>query len=125
MMKQTKYIVYEASVEIHYNGRHSRPGLKEYVLCDAESPVMVADFSDRTEALEYMHKMFPVARIHDGMGNAVKYVLVEGMYVEEEDQILDEDGNVTDVTYVSILETSRFPDDWVFDPEDEHYYKLD
>ena len=125
MMKQTKYVVYEASVEIHYNGRYSLPGLKECVLCDAESPIMVADFSDRTEALEYMHKAFPIAQIHDGMGNAVKYVLVEGMYVEEEDQILDEDGNVVDVAYVSVLETSRFPDDWVFDPEDEHYYKLD
>lgn len=125
MMKQTKYVVYEASVEIHCNGRHSRPGLDEYILLGDQNPIKIAEFSVKSEALEYMRKEFPIVQIHDGMGNAVKYVLVEGLYVEEEDQVLDEDGNVADVTYVSVLETSRFPDDWVFDPEDEHYYKLD
>lgn len=119
----TRFAVYEATVEVHY--KNALPGIVEHILLADKSPIKIAEFSVESEALEYLRKEFPVLKIQDGMGYAVKYILVEGMYVQEEEQVLDEEGNILDITYTNIVEESTFPNGWVFDPELELYFKLE
>ena len=86
------YRVYNGKAEIPFTVRGNRqmpPELDGTTVIEAiintEDPTMLAEFSTEEDAVAYLKSHMPEIWVGNPMGHAVKYVPVEGDWVDEYD----------------------------------------
>ena len=90
-VKKTVYVVYKGSVEVKKQNSYD-----ESVIMEAVDPDVLLVTEDKNEAIEYAEAKQPKMYVIKDMGMAVKYDLIEGVWVEEEIRTYDEDGDHVD-----------------------------
>ena len=112
-MEKTVFVVYEGSVEI----KEGKNFNVDCILNDND-PRELKVFDDRKAAVDYAAEKMPVMSVSDGMGMAVKYTLVRGVWVEEQDRTYGDDGELEVIDgigtwFISSLPRYRVLDEFV------------